>query len=50
MMEKKEFPSLQSLALDVVARNYYLYPELDGLSDRVKETVILKISRLSKNL
>jgi len=39
MLDKKEFPTLQSLALDVVAKNYYLYPELGGLSDRVKETV-----------
>jgi hypothetical protein len=26
--------------LDVVARNYHLYPELTGLTERVKETVI----------
>jgi len=26
MLEKKEFPTLQNLALDVVAKNYYLYP------------------------
>jgi hypothetical protein len=26
MLDKKEFPTLQQLALDVVARNYYLYP------------------------
>ena len=27
--------------MEVVARNYHLYPELTGLSERVKETVPL---------
>lgn len=45
MLEKKEFPSLQSLAQDVVAKNYYLYPELSGLSERMKETVNFYSSR-----
>ena len=45
MLEKKEFPTLQSLTLDVVARNYHLYPELTGLGERVKETVCSPGSR-----
>ena len=39
MLEKKEFPTLQSISTLVVARNYHLYPELKGLPERVKETV-----------
>lgn len=39
MIEKKEFPTLQTLALSMVAKNYHLYPELEGIPDRIKETV-----------
>lgn len=40
---------MQALALEVVAKNYHLYPELTGLSERVKETVSLILNRSSKN-
>ena len=39
MIEKKEFPTLQALSLSVVAKNYHLYPELEGIPERIKETV-----------
>ena len=41
MIEKKEFPTLQTLSQQVVAQNYHLYPELNGLTERLKETVLL---------
>lgn len=47
MLEKKEFPTLQSIATLVVSRNYHLYPELQGLPERVKETVIGMVLRSS---
>jgi len=37
------------LALEIVARNYHLYPELSGLTERVKETVKSFLLRLFKN-
>lgn len=40
---------MQALALDVVAKNYHLYPELTGLSERVKETVSRILNRSFKN-
>lgn len=35
-LEKKEFPTLQVLAENVVARNYHLYPSLPGVAERVR--------------
>ena len=49
MIEKKEFPTPQALAQQVVAQNYHLYPELNGLTERLKETVHLYSYRSSRN-
>lgn len=35
-IEKCEFPTLQSIALQTVSKNYHLYPELEGIPERIK--------------
>ena len=37
--ERPAFPKLKGLAIDEVATNFILYPELSGLSEEIKEKV-----------
>jgi hypothetical protein len=40
---KIEFPTLQSIAIEVVAANFTEYPHLSGLSEGMKQTVVESI-------
>ena len=39
--KKDEFPLLKNIAIDTVAHNFQLYPELYGLPDHIKDIVYL---------
>lgn len=49
LIVKTEFPTLESIALRTVARNYHLYPELQGIPERTKEKVSPQTLRSFKN-
>ncbi|KAL4433130.1 hypothetical protein ABPG74_010825 [Tetrahymena malaccensis] len=42
--KKDEFPLLQHIAVEVVSQNYILYPDLKGVPENVRDTIISKIT------
>ncbi|EGR28694.1 leucine rich repeat protein [Ichthyophthirius multifiliis] len=40
--KKDEFPLLKNIAIDTVAKNFHLYPELTGLPEHIKDIIIQK--------
>ncbi len=41
---KNDIPSLQELAIEVVADNFVLYPDLPGVREDIKTRIIAKTS------
>lgn len=45
IIKLQQFPKLQELAINVVADNYSLYPELEGVPKRVRDEIIEKAAK-----